>query len=168
MSDKSGFVFFGGSEEDMKAEMTRRQMGLAEYRSSVERLVDELAPEHCHTLFRLLANLRGNKASTDYMLGQLAYMLRKVHKICASCGGNHVDADHELANLIEVPKVEKKIFADDLRSLEDILAAFGISLTDENNADGPVFCKICKTQYTSIQARVDSGEVCLICSHRNG
>ena len=161
-SEQGGFFIIGG-EDEMKAEMDRRTMEAQEFRMSVDRLVDEMSADQTYTLFRLLRHFMSQPESIHFMAGQLSLMMRKVHKMCASCGGKHIDTEHLMAEA-GPPNQERTIDLDNLRSLEDILDAFSVSLLDPENPDGQVSCRKCGEIFENLQERVQyNDQVCPGC-----
>jgi hypothetical protein len=59
-----------------------------ELRASIDRMMDELNPEHTYTMFTLMQHLAtsGDAAFPHYLSGQLSAYLRLKHKACLTCG----------------------------------------------------------------------------------
>lgn len=91
-----GDVVFVGPKEFIEARRAAQEQAhvqALELRATVERLIDELGPEHCYALMELFAHIAqsGDTTMLHYITGQLSAIMRIKHKACVRCGS----ADHE-------------------------------------------------------------------------
>jgi hypothetical protein len=154
--------------QNQKEIIDRHNMALMEFRQSVDRLLDGLTADQCHTLYRLMINIGENGIPiSQFVAGQLSTMLRLIHKICSSCGSTQHDTDqHMFLNLddqeeIELlknpPKPESEI-PDNKLEPEALMAKYRV------NRVGPCFrCNDCNAVYPTVEHRIRQGIRCPSC-----
>lgn len=106
-------MFVGNPQEFIQSQQELHDKAYAEaqeLRASIDRMLDELSPEHAYTLYRLLAYISlGNITQCHFIAGQLSTILRVVHKACMTCGSTqHTDLTHGVDLAIPDPEVIAK------------------------------------------------------------
>lgn len=85
--------------EEYQRRVELAHMGVIDYVQSIDRLIAELKPEQLFLLFRMLNNFVSSEDTTgqiNFLNGQIAWHLKKVHGICTGCGETAHDDAAEL------------------------------------------------------------------------
>lgn len=182
--ETGGFQFITPSEilAHQRRIVDHHAMAMMEFRQSVDRLVDELSPEQCFTLFRLLQNISTNGTSVaEFFSGQLSIMLRRIHKLCQSCGNTeHTSDEHAFLAMGEEAAEELRsqgirpetVNQDDLSQVPDedltefdMLVKYDVERITRQGRTY-VVCHQCDQEYPSIEDRAKQGVTCPGCEAR--
>lgn len=178
----AGFRFIDPAEllKQQRRMFDHRDMAVQEFRQSVDRLVDELTPDQAFTLYRLLQNISSQGTGVaDFFSGQLSIILRRIHKICVSCGNTEHTTEEHLLGEMEQSEVGGKFdrvkpedkeedfrnWPDDGLNDEQLRRKYNVHPLDRQGHMYAV-CNDCEQEYPSVRARAEQGLQCPACKVR--
>lgn len=112
--------------ERRRQSQDRQNMAVTEFRQSIDRFFDELTKDQMFTFYRMLTHM--TDTSAQFWAGVASVYLRKIHKICTSCG----ETDHTLEEHVFI-EMKKQAEEEMLRDLQVPPPIVGEETDDESD-----------------------------------
>lgn len=161
------FVMMQPSQEQIQF----HEMQIMELKNAIENFLDDLTADQCVTLCRTLQLIYSNPVYLHQIMGQLATLLRVVHKACGSCGDTkhstmeHISAtEGEVTNVIVDTGFLVGLSKDEQMRKLNVKSDIAATPTSTGPVEVEVFvCRNCDTAYPTLLDRAKTGNICMIC-----